>query len=418
MNLRFKEIARDVLRCAPSYRQWLKNYDNEHFFSEELLESRVREAIAHVPFYKDYGNYLSPDFNIADLPIIRKKDVMGRELEMVSDRACMRMLRRVETGGSTGSSLSLHQSLQNVIGDTAFTDHEMRLAGPSRHIAVLRGQKPKSGISEVVNRRRLLLSSYSINDDTVDDYLDELKRHKIDMLMAYPSALTILARCIRRKYGQVTLPHLKSIVTSSETFSKADREMTHEVFAGVRLLDNYGHNELACRAYCIENGVYHFNPAYGYVEFIKTGEKQNGHDVAEIVATSIMNETMPFLRYGTEDYVELDEDGNAVAIIGRTSDFAVNLNHDLVPCIVLTREATLEHVTNFQFYQNEEGVLHFRVMVSDAFSEKDEELILEDMDMSFEGKMKNVVDVVESIGRTRAGKQRRLIQELDINSYK
>ena len=48
-----------------------------------------------------------------------------------------------------------------------------------------------------------------------------------------------------------------------------------------------------------------------------------------------MNTTMPFIRYGTDDYVEIDKNGNIIAIIGRSSDFVINKNNDIVPCIII-----------------------------------------------------------------------------------
>ena len=160
---------------------------------------------------------------------------------------------------------------------------------------------------------------------------------------------------------------------------------------------------------------YHFMNNFGYVEFIETEKLKNGNVIAEIVATSIMNTTMPFIRYGTEDFVELDNKGNILSIIGRTSDFVVNNFNDLVPCIVITRNESKKNIINFQYFQDSIGTLEYRVVVNKNFTEKEKEMLEEDLCNSFDGKMNCIVKVVNEIERTKIGKQKRLIQKLDLS---
>ena len=349
---------------------------------------------------------------LSDFPVMYKKDIAENVDLLISKKVCRRFLHRIETGGSTGASLSLYRSFKDVVKETAFVDALFSLIGSNLTIGVLRGNKPKSGFFEIVSRHEVLLSSYALSKDTLDDYIRVLQKYEVSCLHVYPSSLVILARLIKQRYGKVDLPKLKGIFASSEIFSKEDKEFVQSVFPHVVIIDYYGHNEQACCAYSIDGGAYHFLPTYGYVEFIDTGEKVNGHRVAEIIATSIMNEAMPLVRYATEDYVELDEEGRVLSIIGRSSDFVLNSNGDVVPCIFSTRPLTLQNVLNFQYYQEKQGELHFRVVVSENFSERDSVMIKEDLQASFDDKMICFVDVVPQIERTKRGKQMRLIQKL------
>lgn len=380
-----------------------------------LLEDKLRRDVDHVPFYAAYRDALvqgAPLASLSKFPIMRKQDIIDNASLLCSRRIHKGFVRRIETGGSTGVSLSLYRSVSDSIKEIAVIDTLFSLIGSGLKIGVLRGNKPKSGLFEVVSRREVLLSSYSLNMENIDKYLQILQSYDISCLHVYPSSIMIFARLVHRKYGQVVLPKLKGIFASSEIFAAEDKVFVKSVFPNVKLIDYYGHNEQACAAYSIDGGEYHFLPAYGYVEFIDTGETRGEFRIAEIVATSILNETMPLVRYGTEDYVELDNENRIVAIIGRSSDFVLNEQGDIVPCIISTRPLTLKNVVNFQYYQEKQGELHFRVVVSDAFSDADIEMIREDLVQSFDGKMTCFVDVVSQIERTKRGKQMRLIQKL------
>lgn len=406
-----KSVLRKILRKIPLYYRTKKNALN-CVDSVHLVRQKLQENIDNVPFYSSYDFQLNHENPLHNIPVLRKCDVIANT-DMLRSRSVSKCcLHRVETGGSTGVSLSLYRSVRDVIKEIAFVDALFSLVGKNLIVGVLRGNKPKSGLFEVVSKHEVLLSSYSLSLENIDAYLDILQSYNVSCLHVYPSSLVILARLIKQKYGKVNLPKLKGIFASSEIFSREDKEFVKSVFSDVKIIDFYGHNEQACCAYSIDDGEYHFLPMYGYVEFLDTGEKVNGHRIAEIVATSIMNEAMPLVRYATEDYVELDECGRVLSIIGRSSDFVLNKNGDVVPCIFSTRPLTLKNVLNFQYFQEKQGELHFRVVVTDEFSEKDIAMIKEDLQTSFDGKMVCFVDVVPQIERTKRGKQMRLIQKL------
>lgn len=409
MSVIFKECIRELMRFTPLYVKTKKQIGKQSTAS--LLNDAVRNAIDNVPYYgtKNLRNF-------SEVDILRKSDILGREKELVSKNKSLFFLRKVETGGSTGVSLSLFRALSDVIQDLAYTDFVFSFIGKDLKIAELRGRKPsKNRVWQKVTRNKLLLSSYSLSEQNLDLYLSLLQQHKINCIHAYPSSLTILAKLIKNKYGVSPLTNIKGILTSSEVFSKQNQMLVSEVFPGVKLVDYYSHNEQACCAYSIDMSPYNFIGEYGFVEFVQNGEIINGNVVAEIVATSIMNKTMPFVRYGTEDYVELDANGNVLSILGRSCEYVVNKNNDIVPCIVLIGNNALKHVINFQYFQNQPGVLGFRVVVRPGFSKEDIDYICRDINDSFDGKMVAQVEVVKEISKTRSGKQKRLIQNLDIN---
>lgn len=417
MNYFTKELFRKLIYLTPVYRSFYKNISTP--LSDSDLRRIVEKAIENVPYYENYRKYMKHDFSIKVFPILRKSDIMGKEKSLVSKKACTFLMQRAKTGGSTGMSLKLFYTLKTLLRKDAVSRKAIEEIGDNLNVAFLRGSKPKDGkVFEIVSGSFVILSSYLLNSSNLDTYIDILKQRKVACLHVYPSSIAILARLVKEKYGIIHLPDLKGILASSEIFSVEDKELVASVFPGVKIVDYYSHNELAVAAYAINSGYYKFFNQFGYTEFVPTGETINGNAVAEIVVTSVMNEDMPFIRYGTEDYVEVDSSGNVVSIIGRTSDFVVTKEKKLVPCIVCTRTESMQNVLSFQYYQPEEGKLIFRVCVNDKFGEIDKRYLQEDLQSSFNDRVDTDVCVLECIERTKAGKQKRMVQTLDINQYK
>lgn len=416
MNNIVKEFLRKVITLTPPYSKLRKSLKKGEAIDFDL-EKAVRNAITSVPYYKSYTQYLKNKFSIYAFPIIRKCDIMGKEDSMVVAGRNKRFLSKVETGGSTGQSLTLYRNWKDDARQQAVVNHVYSMLGKCLMFAELRGRKPKDGITQRVSSDRVLFSSYLLCANTLEEYIKRFEEYQINCIHAYPSSLVVLARLIKNSYGVCPISNIKSIITSSEIFSKEEKFLVKEVFNNAKIIDFYGHNERACCAYSIDDGYYHFIPQYGYVEFIDTGETINNNRIAEIVATSIVSETMPFIRYATDDYVELDENNNVVSIIGRTSDFVVNNMLDITPCIVCTRTESMCNVLSFQYYQEKEGKLTFRIVVNDRHTEAERVLLLEDMQQTFRNTMECEVVIVDKIEKTKAGKQKRLIQLLDIKKY-
>ena len=416
MKYKRKEHFKRLLRQTSLYKKTFRAIQSKEF-NEQLLINHINKYIEEVPYYHKYKNINEKPFDIRKFPIIRKPDIQSHETEFVSKKANKHLLIKEKTGGSTGWSLTLFRSYHDIIQSLAYVDHMYSLIGKNLKIAVLRGNKPKEGLFERISSKKIILSSYSLSPESLETYLAILRKNRISCIHAYPSSISILARLIKNKYGTIQLPDLKGIFTSSEIFSREEKLLVSEVFPNVKIVDFYAMSERCCCAYSIGLGYYHFIQDYGYTEFIDTGEKKGNNHIAEIVATSIMNTTMPFIRYGTDDYVEIDNEGNIIGIIGRSSDFIINKNQNIVPCIVLTRNESKKNVINFQFYQDTPGILEYRAVVSSQFTEKEREMLVNDLTNSFDNKMACKVVVVSSIERTKIGKQKRLIQKLDLSKY-
>lgn len=386
--------------------------------SQQLIINATNEALNKVPYYQHYHKPIDRIEEISQFPLLSKADILhAPDKSFVTRRAFRWFTQKIETGGTSGTSLRVYRQPREVFGYQQVANYAFSCIGKHLKIAQLRGTKPAKGLVAQNVGPMLILSSYLLNEQNLDQYLSELRDNHISCLHVYPSSLVILARLIKKRYGAINLPDLKGILASSEIFAIEDKKLVKEVFGGVKIVDFYGLNELCCAAIAVDFEPFLFFQDYGYVELIDSGRTTSqGNRIAQIVATSVMNKTMPLIRYATEDYVELDSRGQIIAIIGRTSDFLVNAHNQLIPCIFLNRDISFTHVTNFQFYQDTPGQMTFRVVVDSEFGPTDVANLMEDLTQSFVD-VKPRVEIVDHIEKTRIGKQRRLVQLLNLKDY-
>lgn len=410
------EYIRELLTRWPGTRGKQALYLGE--FNPALLERAVRRAIRDVPFYHDYARYLEGGFDITRFPIISKPDIKGRTADLVSSRVprVCRFMKR--TSGSTGIPLDVYYSPRVFIEKDLIVQHYFSSFGKNLRIGQLRDHTDTGELVQSIGNGRYLFSPYFLSDERLGEYLETMKRLRIDCLHVYPSAMAIFARLIRRRYGTSPLP-LKGILASSEAFCAEDKKLVMEVFPGVPLVDYYGHNEQACVAAAEGLGPFRFFMNFGYTEFIDTGERTDaGNSICEVVATSIMNTAMPLIRYATRDYVEVASDGRVLAVLGRSSDFIVTKAGKLIPCLFLTRKESTANVVNRQYWQPAPGRLVTRLVVNDRWGEADRIFMLEDMQRSFKDMLDCDVVAVDSIEKDARGKQRRLRQDVDLTPYR
>lgn len=418
MNFWTKHILKKLLTLSPLYFKIKRSLDGKE---KELLYTTdvetIKQQIKRIPYYRDSESYLKEGIQrLSEFPMLDKSDMIGREDDLVSEAYYIKSLHKVSTGGTSGKSLNIYKSIRDVIKEEAFMSHAFSLIGDNLKIGILRGNKPIKGICEY-RFGCLLLSSYDISPGNVRQYVELIRKHKTNCLYVYPSSMRIFCKYLKALRGSMDLPDLKGILSSSEILSFEDKSLILDLFPNITLIDQYGQNEHVAFAISINMGHYKFYENYSFVEFVDTGRRLGHHKIAEIIGSNLFSHAMPLIRYRTDDLVEIDDDGNIRSIIGRTQDFIINKNNEVVPCIVVTRDETLKNVISFQYYQESAGKLVIRVLGNDDFSRIDVRAIEDDMHHCFNGHMDVKVDVVAHFEKTMAGKQLRLVQKLNTKVY-
>jgi phenylacetate-coenzyme A ligase PaaK-like adenylate-forming protein len=174
---------------------------------------------------------------------------------------------------------------------------------------------------------------------------------------------------------------------------------------------------------------YHFWPQYGHFELVD-GEGRSvtqPGQVGEIVGTSYDNLVMPFVRYRTGDYAVLGGEPDASMpgspvvqrIEGRLQEFIVCADHRLVTVTTIgaAHLKELEQCLRIQYEQHEPGKLTLRVMPLQPMGPQDKQRVRDAIRHKTQGGCEAEVVEVDNIDLTVRGKQRLLVQHLDVSRY-
>jgi phenylacetate-CoA ligase len=134
--------------------------------------------------------------------------------------------------------------------------------------------------------------------------------------------------------GVSPLP-LRAAIVSGDTLLPGMRSSIEHYFQ-CPVYDHYGQSEAVCMAMQCRHRRMHTIPATGIVEILREdGSACGPGEVGEIVATGLLNDAMPLIRYRMGDYAAWAEDqscpcGNVHPIIanleGRVDDYLVTAN--------------------------------------------------------------------------------------------
>jgi phenylacetate-coenzyme A ligase PaaK-like adenylate-forming protein len=284
-------------------------------YQDEQLRRLIREAYRSVPYYSDLMRSLKihPDDiktkdDLFKLPILTKEDIRRNASKLLSTTYPKLLLRHGHTSGTTGSPLDFHYDIDTCVihhvvdwrykGVAGLTYGEPYASLLGRVIVPVGQSKPPFWRWNYVNNQ-LFLSSFHLKRKNLPSYFDALLSSKIQALEAYPSTAYILALYLLET--QQTFP-LRCVFTSSETLFDYQREAIEKAFA-CKIFDAYGMAERAIFATeCEQHSGHHLNSDYGITEFLDSrGEPAGEAKIATIVATSLHNYAMPFIRYQTND---------------------------------------------------------------------------------------------------------------------
>lgn len=417
----------------------LKKYNKKNSTQKEQmlfkeLKNQIEFAWEHIPFYRNHWqkHNFSPDKfqsfeDMKLIPIINKNTVREHLEEMVNPNYPKSRLTLVTTGGTTGMPMKFYidnyfargkEMAFQIQGSWTYWKYRFFI----NKVAIIRGfSVDKKYIDNKIywqksNRDNgLVFSSFHLNKDTYKTYLDKLRSFKPKYIKAYPSS--IVALCILMKqnndYG---IKGLKAVICSSENIYDSHRDLIKEVL-GVEIYSFYGHSEKSVSAFQNKD-IMEFQPLYGYTEFLDANNEavsQKG-EMANIICTSLNNKYFPFIRYNTNDIIEVADAQNKTAkrILGRAQEFIVDKDGTkvLFTCAdeIFWEE---EGITAYQYVQNEVGKISINIETDSKFASDTLDRIrfsAKEMFSNFDIEIINV----PKIEKTKAGKFRYLIQNLKI----
>jgi len=321
----------------------------------------------------------------------------------------------IRTSGTSGSPLTLVQSLGAVIREEAFIQRQLRWIGwrPGQRRAWIRGdlvcgERPHDGRywrRDPVGKL-LVMSSYHLSNATIGAYVAALEAYDPVVIHAYPSSIGAIAHWLEAAGRRYRGRALCGVMTSSETLEPGVRAAVMRAF-GVVVFDWYGQAERVAAVGTCEQGRYHVLSDYGGVELLALPDGGS-----ELVGTSLNNAAMPLARYRTGDTVLVGESApcscgrvlpTLEAVIGRQERIVTLPDGRIVARLDRVFQGSGLRLLEGQVRYHGQARFTLRVVAADGFGSRDEAALREQFLRRVPG-VQVAVERVEAIPRGANGK--------------
>lgn len=423
------------LRYGPEHERTLEELAASERWPAERLEAlqlrRLHETLSwaweEVPLYRELWGEEPRRFErtaeLAGLPLVRKTDLRRPKAETTPRSWASRDLEEIHTGGTTGTPLTIYATRGALQRNYAFFSRFRRWAGVGGRVrtATFAGRtivapdrtRPPYWRRNLASRQ-LLLSSYHLRPETLDAYVDALAAFGPELIDSYPSSVRPIARRIIETGDERVRPG--AVITSSETLDRPTRELLELAFS-CPVFDHYGAAEMAAFITQCEAGRYHPNPEFGIVELLEDGRPA---PKGEIVATGFINPAMPLVRYATGDRAAWGHEecpcGRAFPVIerieGRMDDVIITPEGRLIGRLDPIFKSG-GGIVETRVVQDAPDHLRVEVVPGPTYREEDGAILLAELARRVGSSMRLDLVTVPELPRTRGGKLRTVVREID-----
>lgn len=316
-------FRRDRLRFTRHFHETLARWEESAGWPLErlrrlqasALQEVVRRARTHSPFYRT----LPPPFERGDaeeilgrtlerIPVLEKATYRDRFDELVCRDVPLRRLIRLETSGTTGTSLPVLHTRERLAEWYAVAWRQRRRAGVrlkdphftfgGQPIVPLGQTRPPFWRRNAASHQ-ILFSSYHLGAAHLPAYVDAMHQLPARYAQGYPSALHVVARALLGAGRPLPSGRLRGVFTSSETLLETQRADIEKAF-GAPVFDYYSATEACIAMTGCEAGRLHVDHEFCLVE-VDVHESTDEWDRGELLATSLGADAVPLLRYRIGD---------------------------------------------------------------------------------------------------------------------
>jgi phenylacetate-coenzyme A ligase PaaK-like adenylate-forming protein len=418
-------------RKCQKWQNWSRT-DAETWQSDQL-RSVMTLAATRVPYYReqwknlDYKSVRSAaDLRI--LPRLDKQAIRLNEQAFLVEGLNPKSLWMEKTSGTTGTSLRIYWPMSMLPKFWAVMEVMVRnIAGVGQDIprAVMGGRPIVRGSAGQppfwrFNRRwrQLYLSSYHVSPDTAEGYIGALQQYGSQWMTGYGSAIAALTESA---LGAAIQPfRLGNVIVSGDTLLPGMR-LSIERFFQSKCFDHYGQCEGVAMAMECRNGQMHVIPAIGVLEILREdGTPCVPGETGEMVATGLLNDAMPLIRYRLGDYAAWAETqncecGNPQPILtnleGRVDDYLIARDGRKIGRLstAVKRSPTIHSA---QIVQDEPGHAFLLVRPGEGYRSADSVAVRDDIHERIGSFSIEIVEVSE-IPKTRQGKTSLVVRLAD-----
>jgi phenylacetate-CoA ligase len=346
-----------LLRVAANY---LSDLDRFKYLSLERIkkyrDKKFRELVKYaytIPLYKQKFKELgvtpgdiSGVKDIVKLPVISRDDVISSFPDGIITPAEKKKSALVNTSGSTRNPVQLYVDQFMLIKALHAYVRELRqynIKWSKDRITIIANfysqtgptQLFASGASPTLKPVQMIFPLDNIqqinSDDDLVDIAKKVDSFKPDCIVGFPGPLRHLALLYNKGYCQNL--HPKCIVSTGGVIDKYQKKLISETF-NIRVYDIFGSTEMGPIAFECEEGNFHINSDFVYLETINNnGETIEKGKPGILAITRLYGRGTPLIRYtGMEDIIML-KDGTCGC--GRNTEIMNAVPGRIKECIVL-----------------------------------------------------------------------------------
>ncbi|MGB3850864.1 MAG: hypothetical protein WA958_12915 [Tunicatimonas sp.] len=381
MKVVFKQWAHQQLRYNAYFRRKLRAvqqqkdlaFDEIGRLQNERFLKLITKAYEKSPFYRDLYDRAGVNMrqvqtvdDIEQLPIITKADLRDNVDDIFIGQRFNQV--RAYTSGTSGSPLQVYRDYRSMVEEWAYQWRQRINFGhqPGDRVVVLRGDLHRNQFEQYDPfTQTLYLSSYHLRNERATWYYNKIRSFAPQAMYAYPSSAESLASLFQALGKTVVVPR---IFTSSETLYAHQRSKIEQTFSG-QVVDWYGNAERNVALEQSTDGWYDELPLYSLNEY---------HD-RYTVGTSLINFSLPLIRYRVDDVIQLDASNRdkpmgyrrVRSIQGRNDDVLLLPDGSRVSMIWGAFDR-VPYLNRAQIIQEELSAFHLNLVVRPEFNEQHE----------------------------------------------
>jgi len=293
--------------------QWL-SHDLMKTRQEQDLINLIAFAYQNVPYYRQSFDALSlrPESiktvrDLEKLPILNKRIIKDNWADFIPRNISRVRYVDRSTSGSTGtpfqyrwSRLDLEYSLAVIFRGRGLAGYRLgdRLASLSTRVAPAKPTIRRTLMDFVVNQRSY--SCFNITRERTLQNFEALNRFKPEYILSSPLALSIFSKFVFDNNLKMNF-RPKAVFTNGERLFDNQRSEIEKVMRA-SVFDFYGLDDGGISAgECGQRRGFHIDIERGILEVVNDSGEQVINCQGRILATSLHNFALPFIRYDTGD---------------------------------------------------------------------------------------------------------------------
>ncbi|MBA7713642.1 Phenylacetate-coenzyme A ligase [subsurface metagenome] len=333
----------------PTYKTLLENqwktYGELKKEQEKKMNALIHFAYRNVPYYnklfKDLN--LNPDDiksieDLQKLPVINKSIIKENWNDFNPINLNELKYYNRSTSGTTGTPFGYRISkfdrflsgalLYRGWGYAGYKLGDRMVFFGGRALDIGKKSNLISKIHETVRNIRKL-SSFDMNENNMRKYVDIINSFKPKFIRGYASSIYFLSNWVEKHQIRIYSPF--AIFTTAGKLYPNMRKKIEYVFS-CNVYDGYGLHDGGVSAYeCSEHCGFHIDMERSVMEIVDEDGNQLKNGEGKIIATSLCNYAMPFIRYDTSDIGHIIDDACGCGrpyellkeLVGRSVDILV-----------------------------------------------------------------------------------------------